>query len=146
MTEITKRPAFNDANAKDFERWISQDGHTNKSVLTPQKRMEYRFWLNNPGEKVTGTREEKQKRYNDRNFALNHFELQRGQVYRKAETSRGIQYGVRLALCTWDSFRLVAEVHEELKHTGINKTFDIVRQRYYGKYLFFIKNYFLMNV
>ena len=46
--------------------------------------MEYRFWLSNPGEKVKRTPEEKQK-YNDRNSALNYFELQRGQVYRKPE-------------------------------------------------------------
>jgi hypothetical protein len=106
--EITSRPAFTDANARDYAVWVNRESHTNKTVLDATKRMAMRHWLTNLDDRPSsGTPKERQAQYNLRNFALNHFELQRGQVYRSAEKhlrkGKSVELGPRLAICKWDS-------------------------------------------
>jgi hypothetical protein len=49
---------------------------------------------------------------------LKHFLLDDNQIYRKAETVRGIEYNQRYAACTYDSFDLITRTHRGLHHAG----------------------------
>jgi hypothetical protein len=53
-----------------------------------------------------------------KDWTLKHFPLDDNQIYRKAETVRGIEYNQRYAACTYDSFNLITRTHRGLHHAG----------------------------
>jgi hypothetical protein len=53
-----------------------------------------------------------------KDWTLKHFLLDDNQIYRKAETVRGIEYNQRYAACTYDSFDLITRTHRGLHHAG----------------------------
>jgi hypothetical protein len=78
---------------------------------------------------VAGERaKERQQNYNNRNRAKNSFELDRGQLWRQATATEPR----RLVLCMEDLFEHIAEVHFELEHAALKKTYGLVAERYYG--------------
>jgi hypothetical protein len=91
----------------------------NRSVLTGERRETHRYWINNPKGKLRGdTPQQRAKDANDRTHSLASFELQKNQVYRKAEKIKGHQFPSRYAACVWDSFDIICTVHRALKHFG----------------------------
>jgi len=119
----------------DFLSYIA-DESTNRAVLSSQRRSQMREILRNPDiqySKNTYTdRNERGKLYGFKNWTLKHFELDDGQIYRKAEMARGTEYNRRYAACQWDAFELIAGVHRGLCHSGINKTHERAMELYYG--------------
>jgi hypothetical protein len=55
---------------------------------------------------------------NLRIWTLRYFELDNNQIYRSAETVRGVEYGRRYALCDYDSFACLTRLHRGLHHAG----------------------------
>jgi hypothetical protein len=49
-----------------------------------------------------------------------YFELDDNQIYRSAETVRGVDYPKRYALCEYDAFTCIARLHRGLYHAGKN--------------------------
>ena len=102
-----------------YDYYLERSG--NRSVLTVDKREDYRRWLRNPsGPLVGATAKAKARDANTRTQALRHFELQDNQVYRKSETINGHRFPPRYAICIWDSFDVICRIHRALKHFGLS--------------------------
>ena len=128
--EVDGREAWDKNLYYDYEHYLERLG--NRSVLSGQKREDYRRWLRNPTSSLIGEGfQARQKDANTRTQALAHFELQDYQVYRKAETIRGHNYTARYAICTWDSFEIICAVHRGLKHFGISPFFQLAYPAFY---------------
>jgi hypothetical protein len=113
------RQCWPDNLHQEYEYYLERSG--NRSVLTGEKREHHRFWLMNPKAKLRGeTPKDRQEDANRRTQILANFELQDGQVYRKAETIKGHLFPARYAVCTWDSFDIICRMHRGLKHFGEN--------------------------
>jgi hypothetical protein len=61
-----------------------------------------------------------------KDWTLKHFLLDDNQIYRKAETVRGIEYNQRYAACTYDSFDLITGTHRGLHHAGNYLLYDFI--------------------
>jgi hypothetical protein len=97
--EVDGRKAWDTDLTHAFEHYLERSG--NRSVLTGKKRDDYRRWLRDPAAKPQGEgKADRQADANTRTQALNHFELQDNQVYRKAETVRKHLFPARYAVCT----------------------------------------------
>jgi hypothetical protein len=96
---------------------------------TPAKRANFRYWLCNPNEKPTGTKENIRLQYNRRNQALKYFCLRDGQLFRKPSNDSEV---TRYVVCNYETFERIKETHLQLGHSGINKTFIALNKRYYG--------------
>jgi hypothetical protein len=89
-------------------------------LLTPLKRSDYRYYLNNRTaiSKALDVRQRRRQAY-DKHWALTFFELQDNQVYRKAEHRKdGMVVKARYAACTYDAFELICKAHCNLHHAG----------------------------
>jgi hypothetical protein len=119
---------FTPAIALDYETYLATG--TNRSVITSIRRSEMREILRNPhiqwSEEAVPNRAERARLYTLKAWTLKRFELDDQQIYRKAETSRGVSYNRRYAVCTWDSFELIARVHRGLHYAGtFSPLFDV---------------------
>jgi hypothetical protein len=108
-TPLTRREdiaCFNDKLEAEYIRWLENES-SNRSVLSPRKRLELRFHLQNPKATVPDdyTQEEKKQFANWKWEAYNRFELQKNQIYRQLS---GIHRKARYAAYVSDSFTIVA--------------------------------------
>lgn len=80
---------------------------------------------------------------NEYDFARRKFELgPGGEVYRKAEPMKRAHgqdrsgavgtYNPRFLVCVDDAVEKILEVHDECGHNGLNKTWEVFEERYYG--------------
>jgi hypothetical protein len=92
----------------------------NRCVLTGLKRMIILNHLKDPMSKpsIEYTRKQKIRFANEKFDALNHYEIQDNQVYRKAATVHGIELNARYCACIWDSYEIICKVHLQLHHFG----------------------------
>jgi hypothetical protein len=107
----------------EFETLV-RDG-PNRKILTPTRRWEMRTILRNPTKRVETLfnvedpySAELARLRTLRNWTIRHFELQDQQVYRSAETVRGVELPARYCLCTYDAFECLARLHRGLYHAG----------------------------
>lgn len=77
---------------------------------------------------IAGTLKEQNNLFALRARCLANFELQENTIYRKAED----RFQVRYAPLDDEVFHIVANVHCQLAHTGIKKTFAKAQEMYYG--------------
>jgi hypothetical protein len=111
---------FLDSLELEFELNI-RDG-PNRKVLLPRRRAEMKDILRNPSiqysKEVYPDSKERARLRSLKDWTLKHFLLDDNQIYRKAETVRGIEYNQRYAACTYDSFDLITRTHRGLHHAG----------------------------
>jgi len=96
----------------------------NRAIMSSRRRMEIRGFLQNPRQPISSAlgRDELARQRSLRHFALKYFVLDDNQIYRKAETVRGVELNRRYAACTSDAFELIAGVHRGLHHAGKSST------------------------
>jgi hypothetical protein len=112
-----------------FDDYISTTSKGQRYLFTPVQREEYRQWLPHPKRPVTGrTTDERQRQHNIRNRAQSSYELCRGRLWRRATNEKPR----RLVLCPDEYLEHIAEVHYELEHGAVEKTYGLVAERYYG--------------
>jgi hypothetical protein len=115
---ITEEPT-NNWSAEDEAAWdqrLTTGG--SKKILTARKRMDIRWWLQNPNASLPGgTKVEKRYQANIKHESQL-YELQDNQVYRKEyqDTRRDEIIPARYALCYNDAFEILTTVHEKLMH------------------------------
>jgi hypothetical protein len=118
---------FLDSLELEFELHI-RDG-PNRKVLLPRRRAEMKDILRNPSiqysKEVYHDSKERARLRSLKDWTLKHFLLDDNQIYRKAETVRGIEYNQRYAACTYDSFDLITGTHRGLHHVG-NYLYDFI--------------------
>jgi hypothetical protein len=115
--EADGRQCWPSNTEREYEYYLERSG--NRSVLTVQKRADYRRWLKTPDGPAQGeTPEERQADRNTRTQALRGFELQDNQVYRKSEIVKGYTLPPRYAVCVWDSFAIICRIHRAMKYFG----------------------------
>jgi hypothetical protein len=102
----------------DFDEFIQRERP--RFILDASTRMTYRHHLQNPSMAPRGEGSDRRADQNAKHTALNEYELQDGQVYRKAEwdDSTGKWEPPKYVLTYTDSFQLIADVHEALLHFG----------------------------
>ena len=109
---------FLDSLELEFELHI-RDG-PNRKVLLPRRRAEMKDILRNPSiqysKEVYPDSKERARLRSLKDWTLKHFLLDDNQIYRKAETVRGIEYNQRYAAYTYDSFDLITRTHRGLHH------------------------------
>ncbi len=112
-----------------FDLFLNAPDRDKRYQFGHQKRAEYHHWLLHPNSEVRGgTRQERQRQYNQKNKAVTKFELQSGQLWHKATATSPAKYVV----CTYESFERIRDVHLELEHAGVTKTYGRLKKRYYG--------------
>jgi hypothetical protein len=117
---ITEEPTDN-WSAEDEAVWdqrLAKGG--SRKILTARKRMDIRWWLQNPNAPLPGgTKAEKRYQANIKHESYL-YELQDNQVYRKEyhDTRRDEILPARYALCYNDAFEILTTVHEKLMHAG----------------------------
>ena len=119
---------FLDSLELEFELNI-RDG-PNRKVLLPRRRAEMKDILRNPSiqysKEVYHDSKERARLRSLKDWTLKHFLLDDNQIYRKAETVRGIEYNQRYAACTYDSFDLITGTHRGLHHAGNYLLYDFI--------------------
>ncbi|KAH8748380.1 hypothetical protein F5882DRAFT_386987 [Hyaloscypha sp. PMI_1271] len=115
---ITEEPT-NNWSAEDQAAWdqrLANGG--SKKILTARKRMDIRWWLQNPNALLPGgTKVDKRYQANIKHESQL-YELQDNQVYRKEyhDTRRDEIVPARYALCYNDAFEVLTTAHEKLMH------------------------------
>ena len=101
----------------EFVKWVEKDPIKHRKLLTGQKRLEYRAYLNNRNHVFeTHTDKERNRLATVKWTALKYFELQKNQIWRKAETTHGQRYPARYATCNYDCSQIVCKTHETMHH------------------------------
>jgi hypothetical protein len=109
----------NNWSAKDELSWDQRlQVKGSKKILTAQKQSNIKYWLINPDTLIL--KENKTYQYNCKHEIKQYYELQDGQVYRKAyyNTRLGELLLTRYILCYSDAFEIMTTTHEQLLHTG----------------------------
>jgi hypothetical protein len=117
---ITEEPTDN-WSAEDEAAWderLAKGG--SKKILTARKRMDIRWWLQNPKAPLPGGNKA-EKRYQaniKHDSAL--YELQDNQVYCKEhyDNRRGELVPARYTVCYNDAFEILTTVHKKLMYPG----------------------------
>ena len=135
---ITKEPTDN-WSAKDEAAWdqrLAKGG--SRKILTTRKRMDIRWWLQNPNASLPGgTKVERRYQANIKHESQL-YELQDNQVYRKEyhNTRRDEIVPARYALCYNDAFEVLTTTHEKLMHTGKYKYLPLKFTNFYTNNLY----------
>ena len=114
---------FPDHLKQEFEDYLRTN--TNRSLLTSRRRWEMREILNHPNTSahvlfnITDQHSTKLGRLrNLKVWTQRYFELDDNQIYRSAETIRGVAYEKRYALCDYDALACIGRLHRGLHHAG----------------------------
>ncbi|KAH8747147.1 hypothetical protein F5882DRAFT_387221 [Hyaloscypha sp. PMI_1271] len=105
--------SFSFSSAKDQATWdqrLANGG--SKKILTARKRMDIRWWLQNPNASLPGGTKVYRKEYYD--------------------TRRNEIVPARYALCYNDAFEILTTAHEKLMHAAFNTIFEHARRIWYG--------------
>jgi hypothetical protein len=110
-------PAGDDLYSQFIEMVLKNKGNC---LLTPTKRSDYRYYLNNRTAVSQATdRAQRQRQAHDKHWALTFFELQDNQVYRRAEQKKdGTWFKARYAACTYNAMGIIQKSHCNLHHAG----------------------------
>ena len=96
-------------------------------LLTPLKRSDYRYYLNN--RTAVSQAVDKAQRWRqtyNKHWALTYFELQDNQVYRKAEQRKdSTWFKARYAACIYNAIELIQKAHCNLHHAGAYNAYFI---------------------
>jgi hypothetical protein len=99
------------------DRFIAEQVLKSKRILTAQRRAEMKDFLLYPNRISQDPNPvARQKFANDKAWTLKHFELQSGQIYRRAEVVKGRQVNTRYAACYNDTFEMICKSHRRLAH------------------------------
>jgi hypothetical protein len=116
---------FPDHLEEEFNTYLLTNN--NRKLLTSRRRWEMREILNHPNTSVhtlfnitNPYSTELGRLRNLKVWTLRSFELDDNQIYRSAETVRGVDYPKRYALCEYDAFTCIARLHRGLHHSGKN--------------------------
>jgi hypothetical protein len=117
---ITEEPT-NNWSAEDEAAWderLAKGG--SKKILTARKRMDIRWWLQNPKAPLPGGNKVEKRYQANIKYDSALYELQDSQVYRKEhyDNRRGELVPARYAVCYNDAFEILTTVHEKLMHPG----------------------------
>lgn len=110
-----------------FDEYIRQQPPAQRSRVFLAPFTQIKYWLENPNAKVPDTTD-KQAHYNARHQALAHYELEDGEVYRKADG----KLGRRQVISVRGLFDCIARVHIDKGHGGRDACFAYIREKYYG--------------
>lgn len=93
----------------------------NRFLLTSSKRSDIKHYLRNPDLPCRGTTKKDRKAdASFKNWAIETFELQDGQVYLQAKVKKnGETRPAKYAACKWDAMILIQKVHLALHHAGM---------------------------
>ena len=101
----------------EVEFRLMLEGTRNRGIFNQAKKATYRRWLENPGGPAEGnTPEELNKDRNDRQSALNGFQLDHGCIYRKAEQHGDTLFRPRYVALDSNAFEIIQKEHRALKH------------------------------
>jgi len=99
------------------EKFLDERVRKSKRILTAQRRADMKDWLLYPNKRSQDPNPvTRQKFANDKAWTNKHFELQSGQVYRRAEQVNGQQVKARYAACYNDTFEMICKSHRKLAH------------------------------
>lgn len=124
--DVTPREPFTAQTEAEFDRYINQPDHSNRSRVGHEKRLSYRHWLLHPDEKPTGNASDRQQQSNEKNGALNLFELRDGQLWKQATSSDVAKYVV----CLYEVYERIKATDLQLEHAGTTKTYKALQARY----------------
>jgi hypothetical protein len=100
-----------------YLKWLGES--SNRRVLTPLKRSNYREHLQNPIETSDHPDPVERQRYsNEKYHVLTNFELQDSQIYQKAEVKHSISFNSRYAVCYSDSLDIICRSHRRMGHAS----------------------------
>jgi hypothetical protein len=110
-------PNSDDLNIEFMDMALKNKGNC---LLTPLKRSDYRYYLNNrTATSQAVDRAQRRRQAHDKHWALTFFELQDNQVYRKAEQKKdSTWFKARYAACIYDAMELIQKGHCNLHHAG----------------------------
>jgi hypothetical protein len=99
------------------EKFLDEQVPKSKKILTAQRRADIKDWLLNPN-KVSKDPDlaVRQKWANDKAYTNTKFELQAGQIYRRAERKKQWRFAARYAACYNDTFDMICKSHRKLYH------------------------------
>jgi len=114
-------PNSDDLNIKFIDMVLKNKGNC---LLTPLKRLDYRYYLNNrTATSQAVDRAQRRRQAHDKHWALTFFELQDNQVYRKAEQkSNGTWFKARYAAYTYDAIEFIQKAYCNLHHASAYNT------------------------
>jgi hypothetical protein len=101
------------------EEFIAKQVPKSKRILTAQRRADMKDWLLHPN-RISQDPDPvvRQKFANDKAWANKNFELQSGQIYRRAERVGQRQISARYAACYNDTFEMICKSHRKLAHAS----------------------------
>jgi hypothetical protein len=126
--------AFSTSIRQDFLWYIKEERNT---LFTHYKLWKFKFYLEHPDQLLGSNDPTQQAQYQrNRTYAKTFFELQDRCLYRKAEekldsNSIAIRIPPRYVATDETAFEFVADIHRNLQHFGIYKTYERVAERYY---------------
>lgn len=103
------------------EKWYEYlYGNPKRGILSPNKRLNMRFHLQNPNHGCRGNdMKERQKDAKLRNWTQKHFTLEDNQIYRRGGIdSKGKAYKSKYAACDSDALEAIQGVYMALHHAG----------------------------
>ena len=100
--------------AKEF---IAKQVPKSKRILTAQRRADMKDWLLHPNRISQDPDPVVQQKFaNDKAWTNKNFELQSGQIYRRAEQVKQRQISARYAACYNDTFEMICKSYRKLAH------------------------------
>jgi hypothetical protein len=101
----------------EVEFRLMLEGTRNHGIFNQAKKATYHHWLENLGGPAEGnTPKELNKDRNDRQSALNGFQLDHGCIYRKAEQRGDTLFRPRYVALDSNAFEIIQKEHRALKH------------------------------
>lgn len=99
------------------DKFIEERATKSKKILTARRRADMKDWLLYP-ERTSQDPDPlvRQKFANDKAYTNNKFELQSGQIYRRAERKKQRRFETRYAACYNDAFEMICKSHRKLAH------------------------------
>jgi hypothetical protein len=99
------------------EKFITEQVPKSKRILTAQRRADMKDWILYP-DRTSQDRDPlvRQKFANDKAWTNQHFELQSGQIYRRAERKKQRRFNTRYTACYNDAFDMICKSHRRLAH------------------------------
>jgi hypothetical protein len=99
------------------DKFLAKRVSISKKILTARRRADMKDFLLFP-DKTSQDPDPiiRQKFANDKAYTNSNFELQSGQIYRRAERKKQKQFNTRYAACYNDAFDMICKAHKKLAH------------------------------
>ena len=99
------------------EKFVAEQVPKSKRILTAQRRADMKDWLLHLDRISQHPDLAVQRKFaNDKAWTNKNFELQSGQIYRRAERLKQRRMAARYAACYNDAFEMICKSHRKLAH------------------------------